>query len=118
MKKERDYIFYLEDIEDAMKHILKFTKGMDLKKFKVTRMVVDAVIRNFEVMGEASKNIPARVKEKYPEMPWNKIYQLRNIVTHDYFGIDYEIIWKIITQNLPENHKQIIEIIDKEKSAK
>lgn len=116
MKKTRDYIFYLEDIEDAMTHVLKFTAGLNPKSFKINRLVVDAVIRNFEVMGEASKNIPGKVKERYPEMPWNKIYQLRNIISHDYFGIDYEVIWNIITKNLPENHKQIIQIIQKEKS--
>lgn len=67
-------------------------------------------------MGEASKNVPDFIKEKYPEMPWKKIYQLRNIITHDYFGIDYEIIWKIITINLPENQRQILCIIEKEKA--
>lgn len=114
MKQKRDYLFYLEDIEDAMRHVFEFTRDFDFRKFKSTRLVVDAVIRNFEIMGEASKNIPDDIKQKYPEMPWSNIYRLRNIISHDYFGIDYEIIWKIISEYLPKNHKQILTIIEKE----
>ena len=76
---------------------------------------VDAVIRNFEVIGEASKNLPGELKEKYDEVPWQEMYLLRNRVTHEYFGVDYEIIWDIAKNYLPENKSQIENIINKEK---
>lgn len=76
---------------------------------------VDAVIRNFEVLGEASKNIPLELKQKYPNVPWNEMYLLRNKVSHEYFGVDYEIIWDVAVNYLPENRQQIEEILQKEK---
>jgi len=70
-------------------------------------MIVDAVIRNLEIIGEAAKNIPNEICEQYTEIPWKKMIGLRNIATHAYFGIDLEIIWEIITKNLPETKGQI-----------
>ena len=75
-------------------------------------MVIDAVIRNLEIIGEAIKNIPDDVKEKYPSVPWKRMVGLRNIITHAYFGIDLENIWKIITQNISEVKPDIIKILD------
>ena len=65
-------------------------------------MVIDAVIRNLEIIGEASKYIPDGVREDNPEIPWKRMVGLRNIVIHGYFGVDTEIIWRIITVNLPD----------------
>ena len=78
-------------------------------------MIVDAIIRNFEIIGEASKNVPAEIKNKYPEIPWKKMYGLRNLIAHEYFGIDYEMIWEISKNNLPQNSIDIRNIIEKEK---
>jgi len=78
-------------------------------------MVVDAVVRNFEIIGEASNNLPDEIKNKYPEIPWRKMYGLRNLVSHEYLGIDYEMIWEIAKKNLPENIEDFRKIIDKEK---
>ncbi len=60
-----------------------------------------------KVIGEASKNLPYEFKEKFPEVPWNEMYLLRNKVSHEYFGIDYEIIWDVAVNYLPDNKKQI-----------
>jgi uncharacterized protein with HEPN domain len=65
-------------------------------------LVIDAVIRNLEIIGEASKYIPDGVREDNPEIPWKRMVGLRNIVIHGYFGVDTEIIWRIITANLPD----------------
>ncbi|MBT9165265.1 MAG: hypothetical protein DDT22_01312 [candidate division WS2 bacterium] len=64
-------------------------------------MIIDAVLRNLEVIGEASRKIPEEIKEQYPHIPWKRMISLRNITIHEYFGIDPNIIWVIITQNLP-----------------
>lgn len=112
----RNYIFYLEDMLLSMNRIEEYTEGLDFKRFKLNYMVVDAVIRNFEVIGEASKNIPPEIKHKYPEIPWGKMYGLRNMISHEYFGIDYEMLWEIAKNNLPENQADLQEIISKEKA--
>jgi uncharacterized protein with HEPN domain len=83
--------------------------------FKKDYKTVDAVIRNFEIIGEASKNLPTEFKEKYNEIPWTEMYLLRNKVSHEYFGVDYEIIWDVALNYLPENKSQIDEILKQEK---
>lgn len=116
MKKEdRTYIMFLEDILTSMNRIAEYIDGYNFETFKRDYKTVDAVIRNFEVLGEASKNIPLEVKQKYPHIPWNEMYLLRNKVSHEYFGVDYEIIWDVATNYLPENRIQIEEIFLLEK---
>ena len=116
MKKEkRTYILYLDDIQIAMSRIAEYIQGFSFIEFKRDYKTVDAVIRNFEVIGEASKNLPIEIKTKYPEVPWDEMYLLRNKVSHEYFGVDYEIIWDVATNYLPENKLQIDSILEKEK---
>ncbi len=107
---------YLEDIHLAMSRINEYIEGFDFIKFKQDYKTVDAVIRNFEIIGEASKNLSVEIKLKYTEMPWSEMYYLRNKISHEYFGIDYEIIWDIANNYLPQNSKMISQIIDIEKN--
>ena len=113
---KREFILYLEDMSQSMQRIEEYLGDIDFKKFKMSYMVVDAIIRNFEIIGEASKNIPTEIKEKYPEIPWRKMYGLRNLIAHEYFGVDYEMIWEIAKNNLPQNQTDLLKIIDKEKA--
>jgi uncharacterized protein with HEPN domain len=106
---------YLEDIQTAINRIEEYILGLSFIDFKRDYKTVDAVIRNFEIIGEAAKNIPQNIKEKYPFVPWSEMYLLRNKVSHEYFGIDYEIIWDIAKNYLPENKEQIAEILAEEK---
>ena len=99
---KRDHILYLEDIVLAMHRIQEYITGLDFKHFKSDHKTVDAVIRNFEIIGEASKNLPPTIKEKYRHVPWEEMYRLRNRISHEYFGIDHEII----SRHLPKNHKE------------
>ncbi len=112
---ERDLILYLEDIALSMKRVQEYIAGLDFRNFKWDYKTVDAVVRNFEIIGEATKNLPQNFKDKYPEVPWEEMYRLRNRITHEYFGIDYEIIWDIATKYLPKNQKDILEIIEQER---
>ncbi|MDQ7787535.1 MAG: DUF86 domain-containing protein [Thermodesulfovibrionales bacterium] len=114
-KKRRDKDF-LGDIKEAIDLIASYTKGLPYKKFLNDRKTQDAVVRNFEVIGEASKNISAGLKAKYPEIPWKKISGLRDKLIHFYFGIDYKIVWNIAKKELPMIVKQIKDILDKEAS--
>lgn len=106
-KKDRPYTLYLEDILTAINKITEYIEDYNFKKFKQDYKTVDAVIRNFEIIGEAAKNIPDKIKTKYPDVPWTEMYLLRNRISHEYFGIDYEIIWDLAVNYLPENKKQI-----------
>lgn len=105
---------FLEDIQTAMGRIAEYIDGFNFEHFKWDYKTVDAVIRNFEIIGEASKNLDEKIKEKYHNVPWKEMYYLRNKVSHEYFGIDYEIIWDIATNYLPENKIQIDKIIENE----
>jgi uncharacterized protein with HEPN domain len=81
-KEKRDYILFLEDILDALEKIENYTKNLSFTEFADNDMAVDAVIRNFEVIGEATKNIPEEIKEKYPEVEW-KVYNRGQVSTFD-----------------------------------
>jgi len=116
-KNERNYQIYLEDILLSMKRIIEYIGDRDFEEFKENNMVVDAVVRNFEIIGEATNNLPDEVKDRHPDMPWRKMYGLRNVVSHEYFGIDYEMIWEIAKKNLPDNIKEIKRILDEEKNT-
>jgi uncharacterized protein with HEPN domain len=102
---------YLEDLLLAMNRIGEYISGLSFSGFKKDYKTVDAVIRNFEIIGEASRNLPSEIKEKYPEVPWDEMYLMRNKISHEYFGIDYEIIWDVANNDLPKNQKQIENIL-------
>ncbi len=110
-KLKRDYVMYLEDILLSISRIAEYIDGYDFVRFKRDYKTVDAVIRNFEIIGEASKNLPEELKTKYNDIPWKEMYYLRNKISHEYHGIDYTIIWDIATNYLPGNGKQIEKIL-------
>ena len=113
-KEKRLYIMYLEDIQLSMSRISEYIANLDFISFKRDYKTVDAVIRNFEIIGEASKSLPDSIRNKYPMVPWKEMYYLRNKVSHEYFGIDYEIIWDLATNYLPDNKSEIDRIVEKE----
>ena len=113
-KGNRNYSMYLDDIILSMSRITEYIEGFSFEQFKKDYKTVDAVIRNFEIIGEAANKVPDTIKEKYPDVPWSEMYLLRNKVSHEYFGIDYDIIWDVITNELPNNMNQIAIILREE----
>ncbi len=111
-KGERDSILYLEDMIQAIANIQDYTQNLSFEEFKNNSMVKDAVIRNFEIIGEAANNLPDSITSKYTNVPWADMYGLRNRVTHEYFGVDYGIIWRIAKEYLPDNLEIIKSIRD------
>jgi uncharacterized protein with HEPN domain len=105
---------YLDDLILAMSRIAEYIADHNMNSFCEDYKTVDAVIRNFEIIGEASKKVPDEIKTKYPDVPWAEMYLLRNKVIYEYFGVDYEIIWDVAFNYLPENKLRIEEIKEKE----
>ena len=97
----RDHRLYLEDILEAVDRIGRYSKGMTFQRLKKDTLVLDGIVRNLEIVGEAAKNIPKQIKEKYPEIEWKKMAGLRDVLAHEYFGIDSEVVWDIVKNKLP-----------------
>ncbi len=110
--KIRDCRMYIEDILSSMNRIEKYVNGLEYEDFIQNDMAVDAVIRNLEIIGEASKNVPENVRSQYPDVPWKRMIGLRNIVIHDYFGVDLSIVWRIVTKNIPAAKIQVEKILN------
>jgi uncharacterized protein with HEPN domain len=95
--------------------IREYTDNMTYEALLSDRMRLDAVVRNLEVIGEAAGKIPQNIRKKYALIEWRKIADLRNILAHEYFGIDYEILWNIITDKLPALRQGIQLILEEKK---
>jgi uncharacterized protein with HEPN domain len=105
--KKRDFTLFVEDIISAVEKIERYTKKQSFKDFSENEMAVDAAIRNFEVIGEAAAKIPKEVKDTYPFVEWKEMTGFRNILIHDYFGVDVESLWDTIRKNIPQLKKNI-----------
>ncbi len=92
----------IEDIIESGNKILNYTAGLSFDGFIKNDMAVDAVIRNFEIIGEAANRLPVEFKEANPDIDWQRIKGFRNRIVHDYFGIDYNIVWMVKESFLPE----------------
>jgi Uncharacterized conserved protein len=105
----RDATFFLEDIEIACEKILRFTRQMDFSGFVGDERTYDAVIRNLEIIGEAAKRLPDETSKQISGIEWKKIKGLRDVIVHEYFGIDTEIVWNVVCNKIPELHVVIQE---------
>lgn len=111
---KKDEIFFLQDIQNSLSKILKYTEGMCYEDFVKDDKTKDAVERNFEIMGEAVKYLSEDFRKEHSHIPFKQIAGMRDKLIHDYFGIDYEIVWKTITTKLPQFELDILELIRKE----
>jgi len=108
---QRNITVYLQDIKDSVAKIQSYTDGYDLEQFRSDSRTVDAVIRNLEVIGDAAKKLPEDVRAKDAPAEWRKIGGLRDIFSHEYFGIDSEMIWDIVVRKLPVLSNSVDRII-------
>lgn len=99
---------FVEDMLLAIERIEKYCKNINsFEEFSENDLIIDAVLRNLEVIGEAAGNIPQDIREKYSEIPWKRIVGLRNVIIHGYFTVDLGIVWTIITKQLPGLRKTL-----------
>ena len=104
---KRDALLLLEDIIESGNKILNYTADLSFVQFIKDSKTADVVIRNFEIIGEAAKRLPEDFKEKHADIDWHRIRGFRNRIVHDYFGIDFSIVWQIKENFLPELLKKL-----------
>lgn len=115
---KRDTLFLLDDMLQSALKIKNYTKDINFDSFAKDEKTIDAVARNFEIIGEAANRIDPDYKMTHPEIEWNRIRGLRNRIVHDYFGIDNEIVWSIIETYLDELINWLLGIVKEDGGSK
>ncbi len=110
----KDNLIYIHHIRDCIIKIDSYTSNISLDDFLKKSLIHDAVLRNFEIIGEATKNLSSEFRAKYPDIEWKRIAGMRDKLIHDYFGVDLWAIWAVVTDIIPEFRKQIQVIIENE----
>ena len=103
----RDSKVYFEDILEAARKITAYTSGLSKASFLEDEKTIDAVVRNLEVIGEAAKNIPEDLRAQHSAVEWKKIAGLRDLLIHEYFGVDVEIVWDIVQNKVPALDREV-----------
>jgi len=110
---EREWRFYLDDMIDFTEKILLYTEGYGLTAFEASGITYDATVRNLELLGEAATHIPPEIRDGSPEIQWRQVIATRNRLIHGYLGIDNDILWSIIRQDVPALLPQLRELRDR-----
>ena len=97
----RNYRLYIKDIFEAMSAVQNFVEGMDFDAFVADDKTTSAVVRKLEIIGEASKNVPEEVRQKYPQVPWRQMAGMRDQIIHAYFAVDYAVVWDTLKVDIP-----------------
>ncbi len=114
---KRDSLLLLQDMLESAQKIKRYTNGSDYEAFLSDNRTSDAVVRNFEIIGEAANRLDQEFRDSYPGIEWNRIRGFRNRIVHDYFGIDYRIVWAIIESYLDDLIKRLTFIINELKAT-
>lgn len=108
MKSDRIYILHMID---SMDQISEYTDQISMAEFKENRLIQDAVVRNFEIVGEAAKKVSIQTKKKFPHIPWKNMAGMRDKLIHNYMGVDLDAVWKTIEDIVPSMRKKLDEVV-------
>jgi len=97
----RNWKMRIADMLECITKIRRFTKGYTFDDFQGDDKTIDSVLRNLEILGEAARQVPAEIRDQYPELPWAEMLTMRNIVIHEYHGVNLSIIWQTVKEDLP-----------------
>jgi len=103
----KDDSLYIDHILQCINNILEYTKGLTKRDFSKNKLVQDAVIRNFEIIGEATKKVSDDYQQLYLEIPWKAMSGMRDKLIHDYIGVDISVVWRTIKEDLPLLKKKL-----------
>ena len=103
----RNWHFRLDDINESIDKIERYTRGMDYEAWCEDEKTIDAVIRNLEIIGEAASQLPKEIQDAFGDVPWRMMKGLRNILAHEYFAVDLDILWKTVNDDLPLLKKRL-----------
>ncbi len=113
----RDYKVYLDDILEAVQKVKTYVQSITHDQFLRDSMRIDAIVRNLEIIGEATSHIPAEVRAKYPEVEWQKASNFRNIAIHEYFRVSLDVVWNITQDDLSKLETQIADVLKQEDAS-
>ncbi len=114
----KNYLFFLEYVAASIDNIEAFVKDVNKQSFLTNVEKQSAIIRQIEIIGESVKNIPKEFRDKHPLIEWDKIAGMRDKIIHNYFGVDLDLVWKVVKNDIPNLKIQISEILKKDKKAK
>ena len=110
----RNWKIRIADILQCITKILRYTKGYSFDDFQADEKTIDSVLRNLEIIGEAARHVPTEIRAKHPELPWAEMLTMRNIVIHEYHGVNLSIIWQTVKEDLPPLVSHLKRILQEE----
>lgn len=114
MTRKREFLDYLADIHEASENISQFIEGMMWAQFAQDQKTIYAVVRAFEIIGEAAKKVPPSVRKRHAKVPWKQMAGMRDKLIHEYFGVNYQVLWKTAKEDIPPVHQLISKVVEQE----